>query len=72
MEVGGQVCVKDDRVTERAFFCDSLEFEGERVEARPQRLHEEQLPLLREVEQCLQLRCVGRSRLLAQNVLARI
>ena len=44
---------------------------GERVEARPQRLHEEQVLLLSELEEILEFWRVGSSGLFAKNVLAR-
>ena len=59
----------NNRVAEGAFFSDPLQFQGERVEARPQGLHEEKLLLLGQLEQRLELCCVGRGRLLAQDVL---
>ena len=70
MEVSRQVSVQDHRVTKRALLGDLLELQCKWVEARPQRLHEEKLLLLGQLEQRLELCCVGRGRLLAQDVLA--
>ena len=68
VEVGGQISVEDNRVTKRALLCNPLQLQSERMEARPQSLHEEQVLFLCELDQGFRLGCVGSSRLLAQNV----
>ena len=72
VEVCGQVGMDDYGVAKRTLFGNSLELEGGRVEARPQRLHEEQVLLFGELDQGFRLRGVGCGRFLAQDVLSGI
>ena len=62
--------MQHDGKAQAALFRHTFHVQRERLEARPQRLHEEQVLLLRESEQIAQLRGVRRRRLLAQDVLA--
>ena len=72
VEIGRQVSVQDHRVTKRAFLGDLLKLQSEWMEARPQRLHEEQVLLFGELDQGFRLRGVGCGRFLAQDVLSGI
>ena len=65
VEVRGQVRVQHNGVAKRTFLRDTFQLKGQWVEAGPQRLHEEQVLLFRELEKCLQLGRVRRGRLLA-------
>ena len=60
------------RITQHARLCELLQFLRERVEPRPERLHEEELLFLCDAQKRAQFCRVGRDRLLAEDVLARL
>lgn len=72
MKVVRQISMQDNWIAKGALLCNPLQLQSERMEARPQSLHEEHVLLFGKLDQGFRLRRVGRGRLLAQNVLSGI
>ena len=69
VKVPGEVCVHGHGEPKGTILCYLLEVIGHWLEPRPQRLHEEEVLFLRELEQRAQLGRIRRHGLLAQDVL---